>query len=127
MMEDRHEANRALRSFKEFGVSAALDDFGTGHSSLSYLNDLAVEEIKLDRSFLRNVLSDQKARLLVGSTIRTAHQLGLRVVAEGVEDGATLAFLRGEGCDFAQGFLIAKPMDSIALEDWLSRNAPWPG
>ena len=124
MMEARDEANGALRSFREFGVTAALDDFGTGHSSLAYLNDLTVDDLKLDRSFLRRILTDRKARLLVENTIRTAHQLGLRVVAEGVEDAETLTCLGDAGCDLVQGFLIARPLAPNDLEEWLRGRLP---
>ena len=123
LMTAREEANRALRSFRDMGVKVALDDFGTGHSSLAYLRDLAVNEIKLDRSFLQNLVSDRRARVMVENTIRVAHELGLRVVAEGIEDAATYEYLRNAGCDLGQGFLIARPLPAAEVEQWLAGRA----
>src|SRR5207244_13464526 len=88
-----------LAALRSIGVEVAIDDFGTGHASLSYLKQMPVEEIKLDRSFVRDMRTDKNDYTIVRSTIELAHDLGLRVIAEGVEDQATLALLADLGCD----------------------------
>jgi diguanylate cyclase (GGDEF)-like protein len=116
---------RALDSLRKFGVSIALDDFGTGHSSLTYLRDLPANTLKLDRSFLRDLLSDSKSRLIISSTIETAHQLGFSVVAEGIEDSESYGLLKGLACDLAQGYHVCRPLPPRELHAWLSaRSSP---
>lgn len=110
---------QALNSLKKFGVSIALDDFGTGHSSLSYLRDLPANTLKLDRSFLRDLRSDPKSRLIIRSTIATAHQLGFSVVAEGIEDSESYGLLKGLACDIAQGYYVCRPLPTSELNRWL--------
>jgi EAL domain-containing protein (putative c-di-GMP-specific phosphodiesterase class I) len=109
----------ALEDLTMTGASISIDDFGTGHTSLGRLKRLAVDELKIDRSFIR-ALSRGGDRALVRSTIHLARQMGLRVVAEGVETEDTWRQLRGMGCDAAQGFLIAAPMPSRELLAWLA-------
>ncbi|MBW8904998.1 MAG: EAL domain-containing protein, partial [Betaproteobacteria bacterium] len=87
---------------------------------LTYIKQLKVDELKIDRSFIRNLVTDPKDRAIVLSTIDLAHNLGLRIVAEGVEDQATADLLRDLGCDEMQGYLIAKPLEPSALETWLA-------
>jgi len=96
-----------------------MDDYGTGQSTLSYLKELPLSELKIDRSFVQSAHEDRGDAALVRSTVHLAHELGLRVVAEGVEDAACLAFLRSVGCDFAQGYHIGKPMPAVALAEFL--------
>lgn len=95
---------------REAGIGVAIDDFGTGYASMAYLRSLPANELKIDQSFVRDMLADPRARRLVGSMIDVSHHLGMSVVAEGVEDGATLELLRAMGCDHAQGYHISRPM-----------------
>ncbi len=93
-----------MRHLAELGVSVAIDDFGTGYSSLAYLTDLPIGELKIDKSFVRAMSSDTRNAIVVRSTIELAHNLGLRTVAEGIEDAFTFERLRALGCELAQGF-----------------------
>ena len=113
-------AIRTLTAIRHLGVSVALDDFGTGQSSLSYLRDLPADDIKLDQSFLRNLLTDHKTQLIVRSTIETAHQLGFRVVGEGIEDGPSYACLQDLSCDMGQGYHVCRPLPEPELRAWLN-------
>jgi EAL domain-containing protein (putative c-di-GMP-specific phosphodiesterase class I) len=90
------------------GVKLSVDDYGTGQSTLSYLKQLPVSELKIDKSFVSSMCDVESDRIMVRSTIDLAHELGMRVVAEGVEDARTLEALRSLGCDFAQGYFISK-------------------
>jgi EAL domain-containing protein (putative c-di-GMP-specific phosphodiesterase class I) len=103
---------RALRVAEEIarlGIRLAIDDFGTGYSSLAYLSRLPVSELKVDKSFVLRMLDHERDARIVQSTIDLAHNLGLKVVAEGVETAHILARLRDLGCDAAQGYLIGTP------------------
>ncbi len=106
------QACSALRRFRDLGVGISMDDYGTGQSTLSYLKKLPLTELKIDRSFVQHAHRDHADALLVSSTVELAHQLGLHVVAEGIEEEACLDFLREIGCDYAQGYFIAKPMSA---------------
>ncbi len=108
-----------LFRLREMGVRIAIDDFGTGYSSLSYLKRLPVDEIKIDRSFIRDMATDDDDMAIVRSTIALGHDLGLSVVAEGMEDGATWDLLADVGCDIAQGYFVARPMAAQQLVAWL--------
>src|SRR6184192_2160718 len=98
-MTDPLRALGSLARLRAIGVEIAIDDFGTGHASLSYLKQMPVEEIKLDRSFISDMRTDRSDYTIVRSTIELAHDLGLRVIAEGVEDQATWNMLVELGCD----------------------------
>ncbi len=108
-----------LASLRADGVSIAIDDFGTGYSSLSYLERLPLDRIKIDRSFVRRPTGAQGARI-AEMILRLGHQLGLRVMAEGIEDAATWDALLRMGCDEGQGYHIAVPMDLRQLRAWLA-------
>ncbi len=99
-----------LRRLREHGIRVAIDDFGSGYSSLSYLHDLPVDEIKLDRHFVAPVCTDIRAGAVVAAVIDLAHDLGIIVVAEGIEDSATADWLRDHGCDVGQGYLFGRPV-----------------
>jgi EAL domain-containing protein (putative c-di-GMP-specific phosphodiesterase class I) len=101
------------------GIRVAIDDFGTGHSSLAYLKRLPVDEVKIDRSFVKDLTTDATDRVIVRATVDLAHSLGLRVVAEGVEDERTSALLVELGCDEAQGFHLGRPLRGHELTHWL--------
>jgi EAL domain-containing protein (putative c-di-GMP-specific phosphodiesterase class I) len=100
---------RQLRAINEMGVDLYLDDFGTGYSSLNYLRSFPVKALKVDRSYVHDLPHDLSASVLVGTIIRMAHDLGLEVVAEGVENTEQRDFLRDLGCDYAQGWLFGRP------------------
>jgi EAL domain-containing protein (putative c-di-GMP-specific phosphodiesterase class I) len=111
-----------LELLHAMGERVALDDFGTGHSSLVYLQRLTIDEIKIDRSFVMNVLSDTSDAVIVRSTIELAHNLGLTVVAEGVENEGALEILVENGCDSAQGFFFSRPCPADELTAWLTES-----
>ena len=106
------------------GIRLSIDDFGTGYSSLAYLQRLPVDDIKVDRSFVLTMLTNSSDEAIVRSTIELAHNLGLRAIAEGAEDQATLDRLRALGCDLAQGHHMGRAMPLAELEDWL-RTSEW--
>jgi diguanylate cyclase (GGDEF)-like protein/PAS domain S-box-containing protein len=124
LMADPAQAMDIVRRLSAMGVSVAIDDFGTGYSSLAYLKRLAVHELKVDRSFVRHVASDAHDVAIVRSTISLAHELGLAVVAEGIEDQATWHLLSRLGCDTAQGYWISRPLPVEKFEEWV-RDSGW--
>ena len=115
MMQDPLTAARNMEILRVAGVRFAIDDFGTGYSSLSQLRKLPVDELKIDRSFVSRAHLSADDRSIVTSTVELGHNLGLRVVAEGVEEAETLLLLRGIGCDYAQGYLISRPLPGDAI------------
>jgi diguanylate cyclase len=119
IMADPARAQQVVSLLDELGVEVAVDDYGTGHSSLAYLRDLAVGTLKLDQSFIQDIAADNRASAIVRSTTELAHSLGLRMVAEGVEDDAAAAMLAGFGCDVGQGYLYSRPLPAADLERWL--------
>lgn len=114
---DFDAACSALKAMRALGVSISMDDYGTGQSTLTYLKGLPLSELKIDRSFVQYAHRDQGDALLVSSTVELAHRMGLEVVAEGIEDAECLDFLRSIGCDYAQGYYIAKPMPAAGFID----------
>jgi diguanylate cyclase (GGDEF)-like protein/PAS domain S-box-containing protein len=117
------EAEETLQRLQATGVRIAVDDFGTGYSSLTYLKRLPVHEIKIDKSFVLDMATNWDGAAIVRSTIDLGHNLGLKVVAEGVEDEMTLALLREYRCDFVQGFHISRPAPAGQLGPWLRARA----
>jgi diguanylate cyclase (GGDEF)-like protein len=122
IMEDPVRAEKTLQQLHQLGIRLSIDDFGTGYSSLAYIRKLPVQEIKIDRSFVRSMVAVNDDALIVRSTIELGHNMGLTVLAEGVEDHATLMLLTKLGCDEAQGYFIAKPLPSADYESWLARR-----
>lgn len=110
LFDDASLAKQAILELRKLGIKFSVDDYGSGYSTLSYLNEFAVDEIKLDRSFVANIVNNERSLKIVKSTIELAHELDLVIIAEGVEDAATLQKLRLLGCNRIQGYLIAKPM-----------------
>jgi EAL domain-containing protein (putative c-di-GMP-specific phosphodiesterase class I)/CheY-like chemotaxis protein len=108
-----------LAALRATGIRISIDDFGTGYSSLSYLKQLSVDELKIDRSFILDLETDSRTERIVRSTIDLAHSLGLKVVAEGVEDGGVGERLVELGIDYLQGYALARPAGSTATTDWL--------
>jgi diguanylate cyclase (GGDEF)-like protein len=121
ILSDPQRALATVESLSEIGVRFAVDDFGTGHSSLANLRRLPVHELKIDRSFVTPMLNEESDGVIVRSTIDLGHALGLKVVAEGVEDEVTLARLEEIGCDRAQGHFFSKPIPPIEFMRWISR------
>jgi EAL domain-containing protein (putative c-di-GMP-specific phosphodiesterase class I) len=119
MMKDPLVALEAINKIKSMGVGFSIDDFGVGYSSLSYLRDLPVDEIKIDQSFVRSMLNEPEVAAIVGSTIEMAHHLNLEVVAEGVENEAEKDYLTMLGCDVIQGYFVSAPMPIEDFKDWL--------
>ena len=124
LMADSRRAGSVVAALRALGVGLSIDDYGTGYSSLSYLQDLPVDELKLDRTFVARCTADPRSAAIVRSTVDLAHSLGLRLVAEGVEDTATLEQLRAYGCDVSQGFLHSRPLPADELERWLDARRP---
>jgi diguanylate cyclase (GGDEF)-like protein len=116
LMTDPARAMKVLEELRGLGLRLALDDFGTGWSSLTHLERLPVDEIKIDRSFVAAMATEGRAAAIVSSTVDLAHALGLRVVAEGIEDEATWTRLRAVGCDAAQGYHLSRPLPTAELE-----------
>jgi len=119
LMDDPSLAQEVFTALGELGISTAIDDFGTGYSSLTYLRDLPLQEVKIDRSFVSGMHRRSEEFTIVRSMIDLGHNLGLRVVAEGVEHADDLALLRRLGCDLAQGFHLARPLPLAELLAWL--------
>jgi diguanylate cyclase (GGDEF)-like protein len=119
IMTDPARALRNLEALHTLRVHLAIDDFGTGYSSLAYLKRLPVQTLKIDNSFVSNLLEDLQDELIVNSTIHLAHNMGLTVVAEGVENEALLTRLAEMGCDEAQGYFIGRPMTVAIAEEWM--------
>ncbi len=122
MLEQVEESAQKMRQLIATGVRFALDDFGTGYSSLAYLKRLPFESLKIDRSFVRDMLVDAQDEAIVRSTLALAKSLGLRVVAEGVETPAQCAHLVALGCDGLQGYLFGKPMPAAQFSSWMGRQ-----
>jgi EAL domain-containing protein (putative c-di-GMP-specific phosphodiesterase class I) len=112
-----------MQSLRDSGTRIAIDDFGTGYSSLAYLTRFPVGSLKIDRSFVADVFSDNADAAIVRTIIQMAHQLGFTVIAEGVETDRQAAFLRQFGCEQAQGFLFARPMAAADVSAYITSSA----
>jgi diguanylate cyclase (GGDEF)-like protein len=126
VMSDAVYAMQVLNRLSSMGLTLAIDDFGTGYSSLSYLKRLPVDEVKIDKSFVLNMQEDENDAVIVRSIVDLARNLGLRVVAEGVETASTWDALREMGCDIAQGYVISRPLPADQLGAWLETVTPVP-
>lgn len=122
-MEEPDLLIRMLDQIKQTGVSIAIDDFGTGFSSLSYLQRLQVDRLKIDRTFVTEITGSARGSSIAEMVIQLGRNLGLTVIAEGVEDERQAHILHALGCPLAQGFLFARPMRADALEDWMQQSA----
>jgi EAL domain-containing protein (putative c-di-GMP-specific phosphodiesterase class I) len=118
-MHDPDRAIGQLDALRDLGVDLAIDDFGTGYSSLAYLKLLPIQTLKLDRSFVRDIETDENDAAISAATLALAHTLGLRVVAEGVETEAQRAFLTSHQCDLLQGYLFSQPMAAMEATAYL--------
>jgi EAL domain-containing protein (putative c-di-GMP-specific phosphodiesterase class I) len=127
---DPQHTRDVLLELRSNGVQISIDDYGTGFSSLTYLRNLPVQELKIDRALIANVATDDRSRMIVASTIQLAHALSMRIVAEGVENADDLASLVAMGIDTVQGYHLARPMPSSQivrwLQDWSTANPSLP-
>lgn len=123
VMDDPAYALEILNQLDKMGVTLAIDDFGTGYSSLAYLSKLPVDEIKIDKSFVLDMMTDRYAAVIVRSTIDLGHNLGLKVVAEGVENQQVWNTLTQWGCDVAQGYYMSQPLSADMLMQWLAESS----
>jgi EAL domain-containing protein (putative c-di-GMP-specific phosphodiesterase class I) len=123
IMGDPELVSATIAKLHSIGVCLSVDDFGTGFSSLGYLKNLPIGELKIDRSFVSEMMSEESDRIIVRSTINLGHDLGLKIVAEGVEDAATLIELSAMGCDLIQGYHISRPLPATDFHEWMLRTA----
>jgi EAL domain-containing protein (putative c-di-GMP-specific phosphodiesterase class I) len=121
-MNDPGRTAGLLRQLRDYGVALAIDDFGTGYSSLAYLKQWPLSCLKLDRSFVMDIEHDANDAAISAATIQLAHNLGLAVVAEGLESAAQLKFLRGLECDMVQGYYISRPLAAADCALFLQRS-----
>jgi EAL domain-containing protein (putative c-di-GMP-specific phosphodiesterase class I) len=125
VMKDAVYAQKILRDLKERGIALAIDDYGTGHSSLAHLKRLPVDELKIDKSFIVSLSEDAtEDSVIVRSTIELGHNMGLKVIAEGVENAEAWDMLKRFGCDMAQGYFVSRPLPSADFVAWMS-DSPW--
>jgi EAL domain-containing protein (putative c-di-GMP-specific phosphodiesterase class I) len=121
IIKDPVRVLEVLDKIKRIGIMLSIDDYGTGYSSLSYLKQLPIHVLKIDRSFIMNLERNKSDHTIVSSTIALAHNLGLKVVAEGVETESALEILNEQNCDFAQGYFFSKPIPEELLGDYLKQ------
>jgi diguanylate cyclase (GGDEF)-like protein len=126
IMADPGHALSTLEHLSKLGLRLSIDDFGTGYSSLAYLKKLPVDELKIDKSFVLDMQNNRDDATIVQSTIALGHNMGLKVVAEGIENVETLELLRQLGCDYGQGYYFSKALAAADFEAWLG-NSPWTG
>jgi diguanylate cyclase (GGDEF)-like protein/PAS domain S-box-containing protein len=124
LLDARPEVVVKLDTFRRAGIGISLDDFGTGYSAMAYLKKFAIDHLKIDRSFVRDMVSDPNDHAIIEAIIVMAHKLGIRVIAEGVETAEQSAQLSEAGCDFAQGYHFARPMPAAEFEALLARRSP---
>lgn len=121
LMEDPVKAHQTVTRLYEMGIEISIDDYGTGYSSLAYVKKLPIHELKIDREFVKNMIDNHQDTAIVQSTIELGHNLGLKVVAEGIESEEELAMLKRFGCDQVQGFLISRAMAAGDFESWIEK------
>jgi len=122
LISDDLQEKRTLNELKDLGIQLSIDDFGTGYSGLSQIHNLAAHELKIDKSFIFDINQKPSAETIVKASINIAHDLGMKVVAEGIENAESENTLTQLGCDIGQGFLYARPMDMDAVRIWLTEN-----
>jgi diguanylate cyclase (GGDEF)-like protein len=124
IIKDPERALAVLLRLAKMGINISIDDFGTGYSSLSYLQKMPASELKIDQSFVKDMLKNENDEVIVRSTIDLAHNMGLKVVAEGVEEKEIVARLKSLGCDIIQGFYYSTPLNSSDCTDWINAYPP---
>ncbi|MFD2164682.1 EAL domain-containing protein [Thalassotalea euphylliae] len=122
VVEDPEHATAILCYLREHGFKLSIDDYGTGYSSLAQLKQLPVHELKIDRSFVQHLSTDESDKIIVRSTLELAHNMELSVVAEGIEDETALLWLKAQGCQLAQGYFISKPLPADVFDQWIENN-----
>ena len=122
-MSNVERAAARLKELAGMGIHISIDDFGTGYSSLNYLKRLPIERLKIDRSFVKDITTDPDDRTIISAVTAMAHNMKMKVIAEGVETEDQLAFLKSAGCDEMQGFLISRPLPAGEFADILLRAA----
>lgn len=120
LMQDPEGAKELLNRMAAMGVKLSIDDFGTGYSSLAYLRNLPISYLKIDRVFVRDMVANEQDTIIVQSTIALAHNLGLKVIAEGVEDQDAMHQLKTMNCDMIQGYHISRPQASEPISEWIA-------
>ena len=123
IMADPDRALHVVQELHDLGIHLSIDDFGTGYSSMAYLKNLPVHELKIDRSFVSNMTTNERDAVIVRSTVELGRNLGLHVIAEGVEDSATWSELDAVGCHAIQGYYVSRPVEPHAFQEWLDRQA----
>ena len=123
LLEASQRVDDQLRSLREAGVQVSLDDFGTGYSSLAYLQKHDIDYVKIDQSFVQNLVSGSKEMTLCEAIIAMAHKLGIQVIAEGIETTEQMELLQAAGCDYGQGYLFARPMSAEAFDVFLAQSS----
>ncbi|MFA7097410.1 MAG: EAL domain-containing protein, partial [Gammaproteobacteria bacterium] len=119
MMENTDSAVATLHMLKELGLHLAIDDFGTGYASLSYLKRFPLDRLKIDRSFVQDIITNTDDAAIARAIIAMAHSLNLKVIAEGVETEEQLSYLRAHGCDEIQGYYFSRPLPPEEVEEFL--------
>jgi diguanylate cyclase (GGDEF)-like protein/PAS domain S-box-containing protein len=122
LMSNKSITTEVLTQLQTMGITIAIDDFGTGYSSLAYLHQLPIDNLKIDQAFVREIDSCDNNRTITRAIIAMGHSLGYKIIAEGIEEPSQQEWLRNEGCDEAQGYLLAKPMPAAEFEDWLQNR-----
>jgi EAL domain-containing protein (putative c-di-GMP-specific phosphodiesterase class I) len=123
IMTDPERSMDIIQRLHEMGYKLSIDDFGTGYSSLAYLKKMPLTELKIDKSFVSEMLESESDKVIVKATINLAHNLGLQVTAEGVESQAIVDLLAGFDCDIAQGYYFSEPLALLDFEEWMRREA----
>jgi EAL domain-containing protein (putative c-di-GMP-specific phosphodiesterase class I) len=122
LMKSVQDSSGVLINLKQTGVSLAIDDFGTGYSSLSYLKSFSIDTLKIDRSFINDIHTDTDSAAIVSAVVALAHNMGLKVVAEGVETQEQSDFLAEIGCDLCQGYFFSKPVHADLFFNYVVHN-----
>ena len=124
LMESPEKARTVLEKCREIGINISIDDFGSGYSSLSYLHFFPIDTLKIDQSFIRTLSKDSGSKVLVKAIIGLAHNLGMKVIAEGVETAADAEYLRSQGCEYIQGYFFSKPLAIEAATEFVQKWQP---
>ena len=124
MMTNPTKSIDILHQLDELGIEIAVDDFGTGYSSLAYLKKLPLSKLKIDKSFIMDMMEDDNDAMIVRSTIDLAHNLGMQVIAEGIEEKEMLELLEILGCELGQGYYISRPKGEDDFQQWVVEHNP---